>query len=194
MKKILLVLISLCVLSGCSSLHTHQWEEATCDQPKTCSKCGETEGEALGHTTDAGLCTRCNGLLEADLINKIERKISNFCNTMDNINDEANDLQYYVDNMDLFYLEIAGINGRFYSATSNLGDIIDLCGNYQGLSNLKSKAQAAFDAIPDGNVEYSEYSINNWVDQFNAYNDPVNNLYDTINDFENEIYQASFNI
>lgn len=30
---------------GCS----HQWQDATCTAPKTCSKCGETEGEVLGH-------------------------------------------------------------------------------------------------------------------------------------------------
>lgn len=28
----------------------HSWEEATCTEPKTCSRCGLTEGEALGHT------------------------------------------------------------------------------------------------------------------------------------------------
>ncbi|MBQ3013820.1 MAG: leucine-rich repeat domain-containing protein [Clostridia bacterium] len=28
----------------------HAWTDATCELPKTCSKCGTTEGEALGHT------------------------------------------------------------------------------------------------------------------------------------------------
>ncbi|MCM1267477.1 MAG: hypothetical protein NC302_06190 [Bacteroidales bacterium] len=28
----------------------HEWADATCTAPKTCSKCGATEGEALGHT------------------------------------------------------------------------------------------------------------------------------------------------
>jgi hypothetical protein len=27
----------------------HDWVEATCTEPKTCSRCGETEGKALGH-------------------------------------------------------------------------------------------------------------------------------------------------
>lgn len=30
--------------------HTHEWVDATCVTPKTCSICGETDGEALGHT------------------------------------------------------------------------------------------------------------------------------------------------
>jgi len=31
----------------------HSWSDATCTAPKTCSVCGETEGEALGHKYDA---------------------------------------------------------------------------------------------------------------------------------------------
>ena len=30
----------------------HQWLDATCEAPKTCSLCGETEGDALGHNTN----------------------------------------------------------------------------------------------------------------------------------------------
>ena len=30
--------------------HHHQWVPADCLHPKTCSACGETEGEPLGHT------------------------------------------------------------------------------------------------------------------------------------------------
>ncbi|MBE5764336.1 MAG: leucine-rich repeat domain-containing protein [Clostridiales bacterium] len=39
---------------------SHSWNVATCIIPKTCSKCGETEGNALGHTTTTGVCDRCN--------------------------------------------------------------------------------------------------------------------------------------
>lgn len=60
---------------------THDWEEATCTEPKTCSACGATEGEANGHTevvdpavpatcTEDGLtegkhCSVCNEVLIA---------------------------------------------------------------------------------------------------------------------------------
>ncbi len=56
--------------------HEHKWEEATCTSPKTCTECGATEGEALGHTeqivpgkeatctergyTEGKICTVCN--------------------------------------------------------------------------------------------------------------------------------------
>lgn len=43
----------------------HEWIEATCTEPKTCSKCEETEGEPLGHDwldatcTEPRTCSRC---------------------------------------------------------------------------------------------------------------------------------------
>ena len=45
---------------------THNWNDATCTKPKTCSVCGETSGSALGHKwnaatcTDPQTCTRCS--------------------------------------------------------------------------------------------------------------------------------------
>ncbi len=51
-KRILLVAcvaVILCILSGCSCKHT--WVEANCTTAKTCSKCQQTEGTALGHTS-----------------------------------------------------------------------------------------------------------------------------------------------
>ncbi len=38
----------------------HNWTPADCDNPKTCTKCQETEGSSLGHDFDANnICTRC---------------------------------------------------------------------------------------------------------------------------------------
>ena len=34
----------------------HSWVNATCDDPKTCSRCGETEGTELGHTWHSATC------------------------------------------------------------------------------------------------------------------------------------------
>lgn len=40
--------------------HKHDWKEATCEESTVCLSCGEVKGEKLGHTTDCGICTRCN--------------------------------------------------------------------------------------------------------------------------------------
>ncbi len=68
MKKIFALVVCtmlmLC-LAGCCLLG-HEWVEADCETPKTCSACGKTEGEALGHDwTDADCltpktCAVCN--------------------------------------------------------------------------------------------------------------------------------------
>jgi hypothetical protein len=42
-------------ISGCG--HEHTWAEATCTEPRTCTECGETEGEPLGHTLTEATCT-----------------------------------------------------------------------------------------------------------------------------------------
>lgn len=51
-----LVLFTLCILlTGCG--HEHTWIEATCTEPKKCSKCEATEGEPLGHTWVDATCS-----------------------------------------------------------------------------------------------------------------------------------------
>lgn len=59
MKKYLLTVVLLLavvlVLAGCGC--EHEWVDANCTNPKTCSLCQETEGAALGHTWAAATCT-----------------------------------------------------------------------------------------------------------------------------------------
>lgn len=38
---------------------SHSWQEATCDKPKTCSKCGETEGDIGEHLFEGSICASC---------------------------------------------------------------------------------------------------------------------------------------
>lgn len=63
MKKrifLILILIMVMTLISCKKETTkgceHAFQEATCTQAKTCSKCGATEGEALGHTFQKATC------------------------------------------------------------------------------------------------------------------------------------------
>ena len=41
--------------------HTHDWQDATCEEPSTCSVCGGIQGEKLGHNYgDDNVCDNCN--------------------------------------------------------------------------------------------------------------------------------------
>ncbi|MBE6969579.1 MAG: hypothetical protein E7442_05605 [Ruminococcaceae bacterium] len=44
----------VCLLAGCCL--KHQWEDATCTAPITCSECGKTDGEPLPHTWRWATC------------------------------------------------------------------------------------------------------------------------------------------
>lgn len=57
MKKtalFLLLLIFTCALTACGC--NHDWVEASCETPKTCSLCEEVEGEPLGHSWVEATC------------------------------------------------------------------------------------------------------------------------------------------
>ena len=57
MKKIISIVITagLILLAGCG--HEHQWTEATCTEPRTCTECGATEGEPYGHKWVEATCS-----------------------------------------------------------------------------------------------------------------------------------------
>lgn len=69
MKRLFFVvhcIMILLLLVACDC--KHEWKDATCDAPKTCVRCEQTEGEALGHVYDDSapdcenpkLCGRCS--------------------------------------------------------------------------------------------------------------------------------------
>ena len=64
--SLMLVLCMMVGLSSCNLFCQHQWTDATCTTPKTCSLCSKTEGAALGHTggtatcSKKAVCTVCN--------------------------------------------------------------------------------------------------------------------------------------
>lgn len=57
--RILIIALIAVFLSAflISRICFHEWTEATCEQSRTCSKCGKTEGDALGHDWADATCT-----------------------------------------------------------------------------------------------------------------------------------------
>lgn len=66
-KSLILVAVAVLSLALSACCISHEFTAATCASPATCSKCGETEGEALGHDwleatcIQAKTCQRCLG-------------------------------------------------------------------------------------------------------------------------------------
>lgn len=77
MTALLLAIAALLTLTACG--HEHVWREADCLAPKTCTDCGETEGEPLGHrATEAthwapSVCSACGEELGEALIPDFEK-------------------------------------------------------------------------------------------------------------------------
>lgn len=59
-----LVTVLVLLLAGCGC--KHEWMAATCEDPKTCSLCGETEGETLDHDWEDADCTTPKTCSECD--------------------------------------------------------------------------------------------------------------------------------
>lgn len=59
MKRTILAAILVTILSFCLTACAceHEWNEATCTEPRTCSLCQEVEGEPLGHKWSNATCT-----------------------------------------------------------------------------------------------------------------------------------------
>lgn len=50
----ILLIICVMLLSGCGC--QHEWTDADCVTPRTCTLCQETESEALGHSWQEAIC------------------------------------------------------------------------------------------------------------------------------------------
>ena len=55
--SLIILIFGLVLISACAT-HTHDWEEATCYQPRTCKICKATEGEPLEHVWLDATCTQ----------------------------------------------------------------------------------------------------------------------------------------
>lgn len=167
MKKISLILGMCMLLTGCSLFHTHEFEEPTCVAAKTCKECGETEGEplghefeeatcivaktckvcgttegeALGHTTDLGNCETCSEFVNVDVM----YELAELTMKKDEYNKKAYDC---IINSNLSFYGCNEAATEYLRAKYTYDDIIELCGDYELLKEVKEKATAARDSIP----------------------------------------------
>ena len=71
----------------------HNYSDATCTEPQTCTRCGATTGTALGHNLVNGVCTRC-GVNFVMTASDVANKPSIYGSTVTNYN--ANGIKWKV--------------------------------------------------------------------------------------------------
>lgn len=124
-KSVLFVFALVCiifVLTGCQC--EHEWTEATCHLPKTCSKCGETEGAALEHKwseatcktpSTCSLCKKTRGTVAEHKWSSVSLEEPSKCSVCRTVKPGSMALstEYFIGT---YMLEELGINGKYYSA------------------------------------------------------------------------------
>ena len=69
LKIFLCLIFTMLLLTGCCR---HQWQEATCMAPKTCARCGETEGKIRAHKWNETDCASAQGCVYCGTLEGIE--------------------------------------------------------------------------------------------------------------------------
>ena len=93
----------------------HNYSDATCTEPQTCTRCGATTGTALGHNLVNGVCTRCgvNVMTASDVANKP----SIYGSTVTNYNANGIEWKVFYATTDRIYL-IASDNVHYSKLTN----------------------------------------------------------------------------
>ncbi len=98
---------------------THKWQDAACNNPKTCTVCGITEGEPTGHNMVNAVCTYCGERKEILLYEDQRVRISFKSVKKYPYESDRADVYLYVENKSaktiLIQADAIAINGYSYS-------------------------------------------------------------------------------
>lgn len=139
--------------------HTHTFKEATCEEPKTCTECGATEGKPLGHTTEVGECKNCGKMQGKDIVEGILLRLETANGTYDIAFNTATSGTDYYSNFN------SAANG-FGQAKTQYEYAITDCGSYSELADLKRAIQDMKNALPSasGVSNDSESELDAYLD------------------------------
>lgn len=181
MKKILCIFMTAILLvsiTACS--HEHEYSEATCTEPKTCTICGETEGEALGHTVDIGICSRCGeAVAKEDLlaIDDMLNTIEDYDNEINAYIEKGNDaysfedkLEYYkeaaaiCDNRKMTLVKVANIVSKYSELDSMKKDLADTLA-VEIITPMSSSREELLDFLNSGIDFANNYAsfLSKWI-------------------------------
>ncbi len=138
----------------------HQWVDADCENPKTCSRCGETDGEAQGHTTDLGVCSACGMPVNFEKFNELSKKL-NSVSLPDSSHIKGN-------TVDQMYKGCVTIYDESVSTVEEYKKIIEEYGGYEGAADLIESINDIIDAKPSKPVK-TEDGLLKFFDEMESF-------------------------
>lgn len=147
--------------------HKHEFKEATCTEPKICIKCGEKEGNPLGHTDPVGRCARCNDVANPELIRQV---VNGFVECSGNLS-EGSSIVTLDGTATQIYNNLIRAQSYFDSAKTKMKDIIDLCGDYKVFSEVKIALQNTYDLFPEKRTDgdKSTSAVSDWLNEYASF-------------------------
>lgn len=194
MKKMFCIFMTAIILVGITACsHEHEYSEATCTEPKTCTICGETEGEALGHTVDIGICSRCGeAVAKEDLlaIDDMLNAIEDYDNEINAYIEKGNDaysfedkLEYYkeaaaiCDNRKMTLVKVANIVSKYSEFDSMKKDLADTLA-VEIITPMSSSREELLDFLNSGIDFANNYAsfLSKWISWSNGIVDKVREM------------------
>ena len=156
-------------LAGCG--HQHSWEDATCDTPKTCSECGETEGEALGHEVSIGKCSRCGTYIAQNdwdqAMSKVNSASSDFTNVLTQVNNMLKISGLTQSDRARYVNQYAQLMNQY--EPGYLRDAKSICEKHVELAGATSAIEEAINLVPAGIDSYDQAGLEQFSDEIKAY-------------------------
>ncbi|MDD6526958.1 MAG: hypothetical protein PUF31_04000 [Oscillospiraceae bacterium] len=159
----LLIAFILFSFSACGC--KHEWQDATCTKPKTCSLCGATESEALGHAFEEATCTapkmcRVCGETIGEALG--HNYADGYCLTCGEKDPDYVDLDNYgfydMQNTSVTLVSVDGYNSKYVYRNSSVGYTRDLDFKYRLENGYITKLEIWYPHafLKDENVDISQ--------------------------------------
>ena len=158
----------------------HVWIEADCENPKRCEKCGEIEGESLGHTTDFGICERCAQMVNENLLYDIQEASGMLNDSVNSINEQINKINY--NSVESAYAGVKAAEQYIPDVKESIDKYITVCEKSSKLDTLKTYLYNLKDSIPD---ELNSNDLDSVVASLENYNTLNERLKDVLLELNN---------
>ena len=185
MKKLIcLALSAVMLLLATACGHKHTFADATCTEPKTCTECGETEGEALGHTVNIGQCATCGQLLNPDgditKLANINDKLGEYFNDISGYLTDYNEYKDNEDMADMAYASLLMVGNWVGYINDEYKKVADILKKYPECSECVEKLNAVLNYELGMPKSDSKSDCISYINEFNEYielNTDFQNLY-----------------